>query len=97
MSNEPQNVQTANPSRRAAGPQSPVRFALVIGLLVVSLPFLMMSFMMMGMGLMGPPMQGGMTGPFPGFFPIVGFLALVIVVGVLYGVYRISVTDSSRT
>lgn len=96
MSNETQYVRTTNPPRRANGKHSPFRFALVFGLLVVSLPFLMMSFVMMGMGLMNPPMQGGMVGPATGFFPLVGFLAFVIVVGVLSGVYRLMVIDEAH-
>lgn len=97
MSNEPQNVQTANSPRRAVGSYSPARFALIFGLIVVSLPFLMMSIMMVGMGWMGSPMHGGMAGPITGFFPIVGFLTFVVFVGVLYGVYRVSAIAAAQT
>lgn len=97
MSNEPHDVQTANPSRRAAGSDSPLRFVLVFGLLIVSLPFLMMLLMMMGMGWVGPPMHGGMAGQAPRILPVLGFLAFVFLVGVLYAAYRLSTVDEPST
>lgn len=93
MSNEPQDVQTANPAGRSDGVYSPIRIALVFGLLVVSLPFLMMSVMMMGMGSMDPPMQTGMTGQIQVIFPILGLLAFLVLVGVLDRAYRLSTLD----
>lgn len=97
MSNEPQDVQTANPSRRSDRAYSPVRIALVFGLLFVSLPFLMMTVMMMGMGSMGTSMQSGMTGQVQVIFPIVGLLAFLGLVGVLDRAYRLSTIDETKT
>ena len=69
------------------------RWAIITVLLILSLPLLMMSSMMLTMGWMGPPMQGGMTGVDPDLFRVVGFIPLLLGIGILYGVYRLYETN----
>ncbi len=96
MDDERPAVSTASPAGEPPRRYDLPRLGLLVGLLVVSLPFLMMSVMMMGMGLMGPPMRAPMGGPFPGFFPLVGFVGFLVVVGVLYGTVRLSGATRAR-
>lgn len=96
MDDERPTVSTASPAGEPTRRYDLPRLGLLVGLLVVSLPFLMMSVMMMGMGWMGPPMQAQMGGPFPGFFPLVGFVGFLVVVGVLYGTFRLSGAARAR-
>lgn len=99
MSSERPDVSTVNSSDERTETLPVPRWVVVVGLLVVSLPLLMMSFMMlvmgwMGwMGWMGPPMHGMMAGSDPGVFRVVGFVPLLLVLGVTYGGYRLSVAD----
>ena len=55
----------------------------------------MMSSMMLVMGWFGPPMHGGMMSLDPGVFRIVGFIPLLLVLGVIYGAYRFSAPDKT--
>lgn len=93
MSSERPDVSTVNSSDERTETLPVPRWVVVVGLLVVSLPLLMMSFMMLIMGWMGPPTHGMMAGSDPGVFRVVGFVPLLLVLGVTYGGYRLSMAD----
>ena len=70
------------------------RWAVLTALLILLLPVLIMSSMMLMMGLLGPPMHGGMATSALGIFPVLGVIPLLLVLGVIYGVYRLYTADT---
>lgn len=93
MSNELSDVPAANPPSDPSRTHPILRVGVLVGIFIVSLPFLMM----MGMGLMGQPMQSGMAGPVQGILPVVGFLLFIVLIGVLYGAFRVTATEKSES
>lgn len=66
------------------------QWAVIAGVFVLLLPALFMSLMMLGMAWFGPPMHGGMGASGLGLFRVVGVIPLLLVLGVMYGAYRLS-------
>lgn len=66
------------------------RWAGIAAALVLLLPVLFMSTMMLVVGWFGPPLPGGMAPFDPGLFRLVGSIPVLLVLGVLYGVYRLA-------
>lgn len=94
MSSEQPGVPAVDSSDDPATGVRIPRWVVVAVLLVVSVPLLMMASMMLMMGWFGLPMHGGMAGADPGIFRIVGFVPLLLVVGGLYGGYRLLTGDT---
>lgn len=93
MSREHPERQTANPADNPAPALSIPRWAVIATALIVLLPILIMASMMLMMGWVGLPMHGGMAGSGQGLFPVVGGIPLLLVLGAMYGVYRLYAAD----
>lgn len=95
MSSKQQNIGPPDSTDETAQALGVPRWVIVAVLLILSLPLLLMSSMMLAMGWFGPPMHGGMMSPTPGVFRIVGFIPLLLVLGMIYGVYRLSAANKN--
>lgn len=93
MNSEHPDTQAANPADKPVHTLSIPRWAAIAAALVVLLPVLAMSSMMLMMGWFGPPMHGGMAASDLGIFRVVGVIPLLLVLGVMYGPYRLSRAD----
>ena len=93
MSNEHTNRQTATPAHKSSQVLAIPRWAVIAALLILLMPALIMSSMMLMMVWFGPSMHDGMAAFGPGLFSIVGVVPLLLVLGVIYGMYRLSVAD----
>lgn len=90
---ERSNVQTGASSNDPTGGLYVPRWLLVAVLVVVALPFIMMGVMMLGMGLFGPVMHGGVAGPGSGMYWFAAFVPALLVLVLMYGVYRLAGND----
>lgn len=68
-------------------------WAVITAALLLLLPVLIMSSMMLVMGLIGPPMHGWMAASGPGLFRFVGVVPVLLVITVVYGLYRVSAAN----
>lgn len=95
MSSEQEEIGPPNSSDETAQALGVPRWAIVAVLVILSLPLLIMSSMIFVMGWFGPPMHGGMMNPNLGVFRIVGFIPLLLLLGMIYGVYRLSAANKN--
>lgn len=95
MKNDHPDNQTANHTDTPAKTLSIPRWVAIAALLIVLLSAVTMSIMMLVMGWGDPPMHHGMIGSGSILFPIAGILPGLVVLGVVYGVYRLYGTTTS--
>ena len=95
MGSEHPDRQPTTPADKSSRALSIPRWAVIAALLILSLPVLIMSSMMLVMGSLGPPMHGGMAVSALGIVPVLGVIPLLLVLGVIYGVYRLSRADTT--
>ena len=89
MGSEHPDRQSTTPADEPSKALSVPRWAVITVLLVLFLPVLIMSSMVLVVGSFGPPMHGGMATYTPGIFPVIGVIPPLLVLGVIYGVYRL--------
>lgn len=89
MSSKHTGSQTP-PVDKPSGSVSIPRWAVIAAALILLLPAVFMSVMMLGTAWLGSPMHGGMDASGLGLFRFVGVIPVLLVLGVMYGLYRLS-------
>lgn len=86
--------QTTDSADTAAQASSIPRWVVIVAALVVLLPVLLMASIMLMMSSFGPSMHGGIAAAGPGLFPVVGVIPLVLVLAIIYVVFRPHAADT---